>query len=1015
MDNIRASRLAGNDGGAQAIAVIGMSGRFPGAANVEQFWANLRNGVESIQHLSERELLDAGTPPELVHDPNYVPAAAVLSDIDLFDAEYFGIVPREAEFMDPQHRILLELSVEALENAGCDSFRFDGRIGMFAGVGISSYLLSQGAIQPLLHHSPSALAASLHGNDKDHAVTRVAYKLGFRGPCLTVQTACSTSLVAVHLACQSLLNGEADLCLAGGAFIRTPQTGYLYEPNSICSSDGHCRPFDARANGTIFGSGAGLVVLKRLTEAVAGRDHILAVILGSAMNNDGATRAGYTAPGVDGQAEVIAEALAVAGVRPESVSYVETHGTATALGDAIEMQALREAFRDVPDSHSCAIGSVKSNVGHLNTAAGVAGLIKTVQALVHQEIPASLHFNEPNPNLELDHSPFHVNTATRPWKSSGPRRAGVSSFGIGGTNVHVVLEEAPPLHRGIARQSHIFPFSARTLSALRTTVEQHLRYWQSQPDVPPEDIACTLQCGRRQFDWRYVATGSDRDSLQDEMSQLLEAAVLPNQISGPPRIAFLFPGQGTAYPGMGTEIYRAEPIFCERLDEGLRIASRYLGSELRSLIYPEDTSSAEALAALNETAYVQPALFIFECALAALLQHWGIQPDVMIGHSLGEYVAASLAGVMRFEDAVAVVCARGRLMGSQPRGTMLAVQAAEDAIKPLLSPGLAIAAINAPSSCVVSGATAEVEELEQRLSAADIANRRLRTSHALHSPMIDSVLAPFAQAVASVPLNPPSIPYLSNVTGNWINSAECTSPEYWARHIRNAVRFADGIRLLAEPGTLLIEVGPGRTLTSLARQNVPGCDAVYTIPGSPSLSDAAELCRAVGHLWLHGVAIDWQASQAATPGLRAPLPTYPFERKRYWLTAQTDPEAVRPAGAPAGGSYERPAIAEAYAGPRNELEHEIAEIWQEVLGIQNVGIHDDFLALGGHSLMVTQIMSRLQQKFHTEIPIERVFENPTIATLAEVISDELLNRLKKLEDEQAALLSTASESATGSK
>ena len=878
-----------------AVAIVGMAGRFPGAPTVEEFWRRLRAGEELITFFSDEELAAAGVDPALLADPAFVRTGGVVEGAEDFDAAFFGFSPREAELMDPQHRVFLECAWHALEDAGYDGERYPGRIGLYAGVGINTYLHHAGVEQV------QALAGRYQafiGNDKDFVPTRVSYKLDLKGPSINVQTACSTSLVAVHLACQALRSGDCDMALAGGVAIRSPQkTGYVYEEGGIPSPDGHCRAFDARAQGTVFGNGVGLVVLKPLARALADGDTVHAVIKGTAINNDGALKVGYTAPSVEGQARVVAAALAVAGIGPETVSYVETHGTGTPMGDPIEVAALAEAFRGAPPG-SCAIGSVKTNVGHLDTAAGVAGLIKTVQALKHRELPPSLHFETPNPRIDFAGTPFRVSSRLTPWESAGPRRAGVSSFGIGGTNAHVVLEEAPPAEpSGASREWQILVLSARTPAALDALAGELAAALRDRPEPPLADVAHTLRVGRKALPHRRLLVCREREEAAAALAtsdpeRIVNGAVEP----GERPVAFLFSGQGSQHAGMARGLYEGEPVFRRELDRCAEILQPHLGLDLRELLF------ASPGVALERTELAQPALFAVEHALARLWMSWGVRPQAMLGHSLGEYVAACVAGVMSLEDALALVAARGRLMGGLPAGAMLGVQASETEIVPLLGGDLSLAAVNGPSACVVSGPAEAVEALADRLQARGVHHRHLHTSHAFHSAMMDPVLEAFTAEVGKVELRAPRIPFVSNLTGTWITGAEATDPRYWVRHLRGAVRFGDGVRaLLAEPGRLLLEVGPGNALANLARQSVPAGERRVVLASLPhpreEQPDTAVALRALGRLWLAGATVDWEAFVAGERRRRVPLPLYPFERQRYWLAprkpapAEVDPLA----------------------------------------------------------------------------------------------------------------------------
>ena len=897
------------------VAVIGMSGRFPGADGVEAFWRNLREGVESITFFTDEELRAAGVPREEREHPDYVPAFGALEGIDRFDAGFWGYSPREAETLEPAHRLFLECAWEAMEDAGYDPGRVPGAVGVFAAAAHPYY--TEGHVR-----ANRELAATIGefqlsvGSAKDFLATRVSYKLDLRGPSLSVQTGCSSSLVAVHLAAQALLRHECDLALAGGTNVVVPQAGYRYSPGGISPPDGHCRAFDARSAGVQGGNGAGVVTLRRLEDALRDGDRVRAVIRGSAVNNDGSVKVAFTAPSVEGQAAVIREALEVAGVDPETIGFVEGHGSGTDLGDPIEVAALTQAYRSwTGRKQYAALGSVKTNVGHLDTSAGIAGFVKAVLAVERGEVPPTLHFERPNPKIDFANSPFFVNGRLLPWPAAGgPRRAGVSSFGIGGTNAHVVLEEAPaPRPSRPRRRTHLLVLSARTPRSLEAATDRLASHLRQNPDLPLADVAWTLQQGRRSFGLRRVLVVQDGEDaaglLQGRHPERVLTASPPE---GRRSVAFLFPGLGDQYPGMARGLYDAEPAFRAEVDRCAEILRPRLGLDLREVIFPAPSPTDEAPAAggfdfrrmvgrdstapdpdaerLNRTELAQPAVFVVEYALAKLWMGWGIVPEALIGHSLGEYAAAAVAGVFPLEDALALVAERARLIGALPGGAMLAVPLSPEAAAPYLLDGAAIAAVNAPELCVVAGPEGAVEDVRLRLEAAGVAARRIAATHAFHSPMMAPAVEPLAELVGRMTLRAPSIPLLSNVTGAWITPAEAVDPRYWARHLREPVRFDRGAaELLRGPGRVLLEVGPGQTLGTFVRQ---AGEAAAGVPAIPSLRspydrapDASFLLGALGRLWLAGAAPDWEAFHAGERLNRVPLPTYPWDRQRYWVEA----------------------------------------------------------------------------------------------------------------------------------
>ncbi len=872
----------------RAVAVIGLGGRFPGAPTVRQFWRNLRAGVESLETFSDAEMDAANVPASVRAMPGWVSRGTTLENADLFDAAFFGYAPREAQIIDPQQRVFLECAWEALEDAGYAGEPEGRTVAIYAGSSLNSYVYSQLMPNRDLIASVGGYQMMI-GNDKDFLTTRVSYKLDLHGPSLAIQTACSTSLVAVQVACQALFRGECDMALAGGVSITFPQTtGYLYQEGMIFSPDGSCRPFDVNAKGTRGGDGAGLVVLKRLDDAIADRDTVHAVILGAAINNDGAAKAGYTAPSVEGQMEVIATAQALAGVSPETISYIEAHGTATPLGDPIEIAALTRVFRASTDATGfCALGSLKANLGHLDAAAGVAGLIKTVLALKHRELPPQLNFSAPNPQLELDRSPFRVVTTLEPWANgASPRRAGVSSFGIGGTNAHVVLEEAPePSPTVVQRDEQLLVLSAKSAAALDIATDNLLTYLREPDAAALSDVAYTLQVGRREFAHRRSLVATTADAAIALLSDAASAPVITAQHTGAPRpVAFLFSGQGSQHAGMGAQLYHSEEVFRAAVDRCAELLQPHFGRDIRTLLWTGTDSE------LSETQIAQPALFVCEYALAVLWMSWGVQPAAMLGHSIGEYVAAHLAGVFSLEDALLLVSARGRLMQGMPVGEMLAVRLTPAELRLRLLPGVEIAAVNAPALCSVSGTREAIEQLTQALERDGVEHRPLHTSHAFHSAMMEPALAPFREIVSRVQLSAPHRPLVSNVTGTWLLPEQATSPDYWTAHLRNAVLFADGVAtLLSDPTVQLLEVGPGTALTALARLTLGregGARASASLPHPrEDRRESDTMLSTAGRLWTSGVAVDWEGLHSGEALRRVSLPTYPFERTRHWVDA----------------------------------------------------------------------------------------------------------------------------------
>ncbi|MFC2146276.1 beta-ketoacyl synthase N-terminal-like domain-containing protein [Acidobacteriota bacterium] len=1038
------------------IAVIGMAGRFPGANNITDFWNNLKNGIESVSFFSNEELLDAGIDENLINHPRFVKAKQVIEGKEYFDSSFFDYLPEEAGLMDPQIRIFHECVWEALEDAGYNPDDYAGLMGLYAGTS-SNFAWEAFAMMSESEASIDAFTAGqLRG--RDFLTTRVSHKLNLKGPAVFIQTACSTSLAAIHMACRGLLTGDCHIALAGGITLTNSyRQGYLYQEGVVLSPDGHCRAFDALAGGTVGGEGAAVVVLKKLKKAAADRDNIQAVIKASAINNDGLRKVGFSAPSVDGQADVIRMAHKMARVEPQSISYIETHGTATTLGDPIEVDALTHVFGRTKEKY-CALGSVKTNIGHLDTAAGAAGFIKTVLALMHRQLPPGLNFTTPNPGIDFENSPFYVNTTLKEWKNNNyPLRAAVSSFGIGGTNVHVILEEAPGTKsaqrkaqsaggmeylvgsqgRGVpggapikvsppypCREYQLILLSAKTLPALDRMTENLFNYFKENPGLNIADAAYTLQTGRKTFSHRRMLVCKDTpQAIHILSSPAYEEIKTFTARKEKKTIVFMFPGQGSQYVDMGRELYEKEAVFREEMDRCFEILNG-LATENRS--YMSHMSN------INQTEIAQVVLFIIEYALAKLLMKWGITPDIMIGHSIGEYVAACISGVLSLEDALRLVKLRGKLIQRLPAGSMLSISLSEKDLLPLIKKHnkvkeeISLAAVNSSQLCVVSGSSPAIDSFEAEIKAAGVKTRRLHTSHAFHSVMMDPILEEFKEAIQQVSTAKPQIPYISNLTGKPVDPGEIAEPIYWSRHIRQTVRFSEGAEvLLGHNNAVFIEVGPGNALSTFIRQHTAKSTnhkIINTLrhPGE-QVHDPAYLLEKIGELWLYGISLRWDDFHQSRLPKRVSLPTYSFEKIQYpigmdlfeiiksfcgggagspgLLRGAVFSKSASPMFHGVGGKkiINRPEIATAYIQPSTPTERVLQEIWENFFHIDRIGIKDNFFELGGDSLKAMTLSTKIHERLHVEIRVTDFFAKPTIKELAGHIDSSVKKELVSIE------------------
>ena len=956
-----------NDEAIETIAVIGAAVRVPGADDCASFWANLAGGVDSIDRPSIAESRARGASESMISHPHHLPSAGRLHDIAGFDAGYFEIGPHQATILDPQHRMLLELGIHALDDAGYDPDRTAERIGIYSGVGMNSYLMHALLADPALCDAVGPDSIMI-GNDKSFGVTRLAYKLNLKGPALCIDTACSTSLVAVHLACRALLTHECDIALAGGVRLIIPHwDGDIFEEGSIHAPDGFCRAFDREAAGTVHGSGGTLLVLRRTGDALAAGDTVRAVVRGTSINNDGSEKVSYSAPSVNRQAEVIRDAMAIADVEPESISYVEAHGTGTSLGDPLEIQALHLAH-GVKGS-PCALGSVKTNIGHLDVAAGAVGVLKAVLALQHEALPPSL--NCPNPAAALDGTRFSVNQTLRPWpRGAVPRRAGISSFGIGGTNAHAVLEEAPPAAVRSARPGpQLLVLSAKRAGALTPLLSQMADRLDGLPTTSFAAAAYTLQVGRRRHGLRRVVVADSPVEAAERLRAIRDETVNEVAANG---VAYLFPGQGTERTGMLRDLRAIEPVV-ERSIAACLVA---MPAEVRGKVrYLLDREPGGADPLLANTSIVQPLLFTVSYALAQLWMSWGIPARALIGHSLGEYVAATLAGIYSLEDAIWLVSVRGRVMQQAAPGMMLAISVSEEELSSLGHGEWDLAAVNAPGAVVVSGATDAIRELEATCAEHDVPSCVVNAHHGFHSRLMDAVLEEFGEAVASRVRKPPALPLISGMTGHAMSAEQACSCEYWVEQLRVPVRFADGVTRLAEPGLFLCEMGGGRNLTVAARRcGVPASRSTATLP--EGAQEIREAHGALAAMVQAGIEPDWDAYHRphGIPG-RISLPSYPFDHSRDYWPARNGADRSTHTDEPLEGVVE----SETPADP-------MIRLWRDLLGDSTIRGDSDFFDLGGDSLLATRLISRVRDIFSVTLTTRQLFECRTPSALAALVS-----------------------------
>ena len=976
------------------IAIIGMSGRFPKAKNIYEYWDNLINGRECFTQLSDEQIIASGVDPHLIKDSDYVKVSPILDDYDKFDYQFFGYTPREGSMIDPQQRLFLECCWEAFEDAGYNTDAYDEPVGVFGGCAINTYMIFSGVYNRFY----TEFLPSVVGNDNSFLANRVSYQLNLNGPAVTVQTACSSSLVSVHLSVQSLLNGECTMALAGGVAVWVPhEAGHLYKEGSVFTKDGHCRTFDAKATGTIFGNGAGVVLLKRLDDAKRDADNIYAVIKGSAVNNDGAKKTDYTAPSVDGQAEVVVEALANAGVSADDISYVETHGTGTFIGDPIEIRALTKAYRAFTDRKGfCGIGSVKPNIGHLDAGAGAAGLIKTVMALKHKEIPPSINFEEPNPAIDFENSPFYVNKSLKKWESEdgSPLLAGITSLGMGGTNAHVILQEAPVIKKPIVKDQWplLITYSAKKESALDDYSAKLAKFLKESPKTSLPNVAYTLQRGRKEFTHRRFLVAENRDDAIQKLEQLPAASVKTFSDQADDReVVFMFPGQASQYVNMGLDLYKTNSVFRTSLDTCAKILQPILNVDIRELIYPASGHDDMATIQLQNTVFTQPAIFSIEYSLAMYWMDLGIKPVAVLGHSMGEFTAACIAGVFDLETGLKLIAKRGGIMQELEPGSMLTVMLPPSEAEEYLNDRLSISVINTPTSCVISGDTKAIEAIKKVFDAKDIYNRILETSHAFHSHMMDPVLEKYRDFVSAMKFSTPNIPVVSTVMADWASPGELTNPDYWVNNIRHPVQFADSVKKLFDrPEWILLEVGPRNTLATLANQHpeIPPNQVVVQSMRHPKQpqDDNNFAMAALGRLWSCGYPVDWERIYKENPVYKIPIPTYAFQRVRCWIDPEHLESGHQPKTIVNGQVLDD---VDNQGSEKRNVTDEVTAIWQEFLGVEKIKKDDNFFDLGGNSLVAVQLFDELKRKLGIRLPLSALLEAPTIEQIAKLIEPEI--------------------------
>lgn len=970
-----------------SIAVVGIACRFPGATSKDEYWKNLIDNKETVTFFTDKEIQDYELEFEKIKDnPNFVKARGVLSDVDKWDARFFNTLPNEAKVIDPQHRLWLENTWHAFEDAGLDPFKYKGNVGVFAGTFINTYLLNNVLRDPLkyeqyLRARTTEMFQAYIANDPMFLSTKTAYHFNLKGPAVNIQTACSTSLVAISQACSSLLSFESDVCVAGGVTVVVPQeTGYIYQEGAIASADGHCRSFDKESRGTVFGNGVGTVILKRLQDAIDDNDRIYSVIRGWATNNDGNQKIGFTAPGIEGQYNVLKSAMSFADVKADEISYIEAHGTATPLGDPIEVTALTKAFRETTDkTQYCGLGSVKSNMGHLDVAAGVAGFIKIALSAYHKTVPATLHYTAPNPRIKFETSPFYVLAENMKWDKPKPLILGVSSFGVGGTNAHVIVSDySQNKERSKQTDTGLLIHSARTPEVLNQMNANMSEYVSRQLELNIADICYTLQKRRAVFSYRSYAVSSSNDTKNVKFVNAREEVSYSE-------LVFMFPGQGAQIVSMGKQLYESEPFFKQTLDSCFEIYSSLTGKDFKEILFAAESEEATRL--LAQTQYTQPALFVIEYSLACLYKHFGIEANAYIGHSIGEYAAACMSGVFDLRTAIAVVLKRGELMQSMPEGNMMAVPCNADALKELSSDLFEIAADNSHQMCTISFEESAFDEVKKLLDSKELRYIPLQTSHAFHSKAFDPILKEFAEYVDSFSMNEPQIPFISCLTGEYITQEQATSGQYWADQLRNTVLFKQGVSTLVDDvDVVFLEVGPNTHLAGLVLQNdnvERKHDIVKTLAKKDIQTDKQKFNASLGELWIRGFEVDFDLFYKEQPNF-VDLPLYPFEKVRHWIDFKLNNREIKSIASQSAEDVKE--IASSVSETQSSIEF-ISSIWKESFGIDNIEPTDDFIQIGGHSLLALQILTSVKEKYSVNIGLQEFLENPTIENLNKIVSE----------------------------